>query len=126
MFEPTGTPPVCVEVVITATSADWLAEFTRSLVDDHVVACGQVIAPTRAIFRRGREIHDEAQARVALHTRATLVPEIVTRADRDHPDGAPGVVALEVTDGDPEYLRWIAQETAAAAMPQMAAGRFRR
>lgn len=127
MFEPTGTPPVCVEVVITATSAEWLAAFARSLVDDHVVARGQVTAATRAIFHRpdGR-IQDGPRARLALHTRAALVPEIVDRAGRQYPDGVPDVVALEFMDGDADYLQWIMHETAAAHRVRVPAGRFAR
>lgn len=64
-------------------------------------------------------VNDEAQeAQVGLHTRATratLVPEIVARADRDHPDDVPCVIAMSLVDGHPEYLRWIIAETTAAA-----------
>jgi periplasmic divalent cation tolerance protein len=34
----------CVEVVVTAEAADWLAEWTRRLVEDRVVACGHNIS----------------------------------------------------------------------------------
>jgi periplasmic divalent cation tolerance protein len=114
MFEPIGSPPTCVEVVVTATSADWLAGFTRSLVEDGLVACGQCIAPVRMISRRDGKVRDEAQARVALHTRHVLLQEVVARVERDHPDDAPCVVALRLIDGSSEYLQWIVHETATA------------
>jgi periplasmic divalent cation tolerance protein len=84
----------CVEVVITAESAEWLADFTRQLVEDRLVACGHNIAPIRAIYRWEGKVYDETQARVGLHTRASLVPAIVARADRNHPDNVPCVIAL--------------------------------
>jgi periplasmic divalent cation tolerance protein len=114
MFEPIGSPPTCVEVVVTATSADWLAGFTRALVEDRLVACGQTIAPARAIFRREGKVRDEAQARVALHTRHALVQDVVARVERDHPDDVPCVVAFRVIDGSSEYLQWVVHETAGA------------
>ena len=40
MTEPAAEQFECVEVVITAEDPEWLANFTRHLVDDHVVACG--------------------------------------------------------------------------------------
>jgi periplasmic divalent cation tolerance protein len=64
----------CVEVVITAEDADWLASWTRQLVDDRLVACGHHISGIRAIYRWDGKVHDDPQARVALHTRAELVP----------------------------------------------------
>lgn len=111
MTEPATAGLDCVEVVVTAESADWLADFTRSLVEDHLVACGHNIAPIRAIYRGEGQVHDDVQARVGLHTRASLVPAIVARADRDHADDVPCVIALPIVDGHPAYLRWICDET---------------
>lgn len=101
----------CVEVVITADDADWLAGFTRRLVEDRLAACGHTITPIRAVYRWDGKVHDDRQARVGLHTRASLVPAIVARADRDHPDDVPCVIALPIADGHPEYLRWVYAET---------------
>jgi periplasmic divalent cation tolerance protein len=101
----------CAEVVITAEDADWLAGFTRALVEDRLAACGHHITAMRAIYRWESELHDDPQARVALHTRAELVPEIVNRADREHADDVPCVIALPLTGGHPEYLKWVVTET---------------
>ena len=62
----------CCEVVVTAADADWLAGYTRTLVEERLAACGQVIAPIRSIYRWGGAVHDETEARVALHTRRSL------------------------------------------------------
>lgn len=101
----------CVEVVITAEDAEWLADFTRRLVDDRLVACGHNFTSIRAIYRWDGEVHDDPQARVGLHTRASLVPEIIARADRDHADDVPCVIALPIADGHPAYLKWVHDET---------------
>lgn len=111
MTEPTPDHLDCVEVVITAESAEWLANFTRSLVDDRLVACGHNIASIRAIYRWDGSVHDDAQARVGLHTRTSLVSAIVARADRDHDDDVPCVIALPIIGGNSRYLKWIYQET---------------
>ncbi len=111
MTGPAAEQLECVEVVITAESAEWLAEFTRQLVEDRLVACGHNIAPIRAIYRWEGRIYEETQARVGLHTRASLVPEIVARADRDHADDVPCVIALPISDGHAAYVRWIHAET---------------
>jgi periplasmic divalent cation tolerance protein len=100
-----------VEVVITADNAEWLANFTRSLVDDRLAACGQNIAAIRSIYRWDGEIQDEPEARVALHTRASLVDAIVERANRDHPYDVPCVLALPVLSGNPAYVEWVMKET---------------
>ncbi|MEO3744942.1 divalent-cation tolerance protein CutA [Plantactinospora sp. B5E13] len=99
------------EVIVTAAEAEWLAEFTRRLVTDRLAACGHNIAAIRSIYRWEGNVHDEDEARVALHTRRSLVPEIVVRANQEHPYEVPCVIAVPIVDGNPEYLRWIIAET---------------
>ena len=101
----------CCEVVITAADADWLAAFTRRLVEDRLAACGHLLTPIRSVYRWDGAVHDDAEARVALHTRRALVPAIVARADDEHPYDVPCVLALPVVDGNPDYLRWVVTET---------------
>lgn len=99
------------EVVVTASSADWLAEFTRRLVDDRLAACGQNIASIRSIYRWDGAVQDDPEARVALHTRASLVPHIVKRANDEHPYDVPCVIAMPVIAGNPAYIEWVLAET---------------
>jgi periplasmic divalent cation tolerance protein len=104
---------VC-EVIITAPSPEWLATFTRQLVDDRLAACGHIINVIRSVYRWEGTVHDESESRVALHTRCSLVPTIVDRANRDHPYEVPCVVAVPIVDGNLAYVDWVQRETANA------------
>ena len=99
------------EVIITAQDADWLAQFTTDLVTKRLAACGQVIAPIRSIYRWQGEIYDVGEARVALHTRSSLVERIVEKANRDHPYEVPCVIATAVIAGNGSYSQWVVDET---------------
>jgi periplasmic divalent cation tolerance protein len=101
------------EVVITAGDADWLAGFTRSLVEERLAACGQLVEPIRSIYRWEGAIHDDREARVALHTRRALVEAIVARTNDEHPYDVPCVLALPLVGGNPDYLEWLAAQTTA-------------
>ena len=100
-----------VEVVVTAADPQWLAGFTRRLVDDRLAACGQQVAAIRSIYRWDGAVHDDPEARVTLHTRASLVGRIVERANAEHPYDVPCVLALPVLAGNPAYLEWVLRET---------------
>ena len=104
------TEPIC-EVIITADDQDRLINFTRSLVEDRLAACGQHLAPIRSIYRWNGSIHDDREIRVALHTRASLVPAIVERANRQLSYEVPCVLALLVETGNPDYLAWVLEQT---------------
>ena len=99
------------EVVITAADADWLAGFTRRLVEDRLAACGHQIAAIRSIYRWDGAVRDDPEARVALHTRTALVDAIVARADAEHPYDVPCVIALPVVAANPAYAEWVRAET---------------
>jgi periplasmic divalent cation tolerance protein len=99
------------EVVVTAADGDWLAGFTRTLVDERLAACGHVQPAIRSVYRWEGTVHDEPEARVGLHTRRSLVQAIVARTAELHPYDVPCVIALPLVGGDPGYLEWIAAET---------------
>jgi periplasmic divalent cation tolerance protein len=101
----------CCEVVVTADDAGWLAGFTRTLVEQRLAACGHLVEQVRSVYRWQGELHDDREARVALHTRRSLVPAIVARAAELHPYDVPCVLALPVVGGDPGYLAWVMTET---------------
>jgi periplasmic divalent cation tolerance protein len=101
----------CCEVVVTAEDADWLAAFTRTLVEERLAACGHNLQAIRSVYRWQGAVHNEPEARVALHTRRSLVPAIVARTAELHPYDVPCVIAVPLVGGNPDYLRWIAEET---------------
>ena len=104
------TEPVC-EVVITADDEAWLVAFTRSLVEERLAACGQIISPIRSIYRWSGEIQDDTEVRVALHTRESLAPTIIERTRAEHPYEVPCVLALPIRNGNADYLAWLVEST---------------
>jgi periplasmic divalent cation tolerance protein len=101
---------VC-EIVVTGSDSEWLSGYTRTLVEERLVACGHQLAAIRSVYRWEGVVHDEAEARVALHTRRSLVPEVVARTAELHPYDVPCVIALPLVGGNPDYLRWVVRET---------------
>ncbi|MCZ2857802.1 divalent-cation tolerance protein CutA [Blastococcus sp. VKM Ac-2987] len=99
------------EVVVTADDAGWLVGCTRTLVEERLVACGHHVVPIRSVYRWEGAVHDATEARVALHTRRSLVPAVVARTRELHPYEVPCVIAMPLVGGNPDYLRWIAEET---------------
>jgi periplasmic divalent cation tolerance protein len=101
----------CCEVVVTAADAGSLAALTRTLVEERLAACGHQIAAIRSVYRWEGAVHDEPEARVALHTRRALVEALTARVVELHAYDVPCVIALPLVGGNPAYLAWIAQET---------------
>lgn len=101
------------EVVVTAADADSLAGLTRTLVEERLAACGHQIEAIRSVYRWEGAVHDEPEARVALHTRRSLVEALTARVLALHPYDVPCVIALPLVGGNSAYLQWIAEVTTA-------------
>ena len=100
------------EVVITAPDPGWLENFSRKLVEQRLCASAHNFAPVRSIYRWRGDICERQEGRVSLHTRRDRVPEIVALAKQKHPYEVPGISTRAITDGNPDYLAWIKEETA--------------
>ena len=103
------------DVTITANSAEWLAEFTRGLVQDGLAACGNIVPQVRSIYAWEGAIEDDQEALVILHTRTSLVPQIIERTNNEHPYDTPQILALAVVNANPDYRTWVLDTTAKAA-----------
>lgn len=108
LIESEGWPASMIElceVIITAPDPDWLKDFSRKLVEQRLRASAHNFAPVQSIYER-------TEGRVSLHTRRDRMMEIVALAKQEHPYEVPGISTRTITDGNPDYLAWIAQETA--------------
>jgi periplasmic divalent cation tolerance protein len=102
--------PTC-EVVITAPEAAWLADLSRALLEERLCAGSHIVAEIRSVYTWQGEIVDKPEARVALHTRLSLVPEINDFVLKRHPYAVPCVIAWPINGGNSAYLEWILNET---------------
>ena len=103
--------PQIVDVTITGPDPDWLAEHTRSLVEQRLAACGNIIPTIRSIYRWQDKIEDEQEAYVILHTQAERVVEIIRQTNEAHPYDTVHILATAVAAADPSYAAWVVQET---------------
>jgi periplasmic divalent cation tolerance protein len=106
------------EVVLTASDADWLTDLTRQLVNEGLCASAHNFAPVRSIYRWRGEVHERIEGRASLHSHRALVPEIVDRVKAAHPYEVPGISSRPIVDGNPDYLRWMLDETGHGQAPK--------
>lgn len=102
------------EVVITAPDPEWLHQFTRDLVAEHLASSVHNFDPVQSTYRWEGKVHDRTEGRASLHTRRELIPAIVRLAKERHPYQVPGISARPIYDGNPEYLQWILDQTDAS------------
>ena len=101
-------------VVMTTPNVDVAERIVRGLVDEGVVACGNILPGARSIYRWQGGVESESETIVLLKTTVAQVPRLLQRAPELHPYDVPELLVVDVTDGHPPYLRWV--ETSVAEL----------
>jgi periplasmic divalent cation tolerance protein len=96
-----------IVLLVTAPSADAAASIARTLVEEGLAACGNVVPAIRSIYRWEGKIHDDAEALLVLKSERRLVPALKARLPELHPYQVPELLVVPVEDGLAPYLEWI-------------------
>ena len=99
------------DITVTAPDADWLTHLTHQLVEERLVASGNVIPGVRSTYRWAGRIEQADEAVVLFHTRVALVPQVIAAVEAKHPYNTPQVVALPVLAANPAYHHWVLDST---------------
>lgn len=94
----------------TAPSAEVAERIGRSLVEDRLAACVNVVAGITSIFKWEGSIERESEVLVILKTTAGHVEALERRVVELHPYEVPEVIAFPVEAGHAPYLSWVRAE----------------
>lgn len=99
-----------VQVVTTTGRREDAEAIARSLVEDRLAACVQVLGPITSTYRwkGGIETADEWQC--WAKSRRELYEQIEAAIRRLHPYEVPEILALPILAGSKSYLTWLERE----------------
>ena len=100
-----------VVVLVTAGDADEAARLGRTLVEERLAACANVVGPIRSIYRWEGKVEDAPEHLLLLKARAADLAVVDARVRALHSYDVPEVLALPVAGGSAAYLAWLAQAT---------------
>ncbi len=103
-----------IVVLITAPSVDSAREIARSLLEQKLAACVNILPGISSLYLWQGALHEDAEVLLIVKTRKELFQErLVPAVLALHPYDVPEIIALPVTAGLPDYLEWINQVTEA-------------
>lgn len=102
-----------LEVHITCPNREQATGMARTLVEERLAACVNIIDGVRSIFQWNGALHEDDEVLCLVKTRGELLPALSARVRELHPYEVPEVLAFEVADGSPAYLDWLRQSTRA-------------
>ena len=99
-------------VLVTAPDADAAAGLARSLVEERLAACVNVVPTVRSIYRWEGAVEEAAEVLLVIKTRADRCPALASRVRDLHPYDVPEVLELTAVGGSAAYLDWVRTESA--------------
>jgi len=98
-------------VLVTTPGAEKAAEIARTLVEERLAACGNVVPAIRSIYRWEGKVEDEPEALLLLKVPSDRFEALRDRVLALHPYEVPEVIGLTIEVGNAAYLDWIARST---------------
>jgi len=95
---------VALSTVGSAEDADRLA---RALVERRLAACVNVVPGVVSHYRWKGELQRDEERLLVIKTRAERIEALREALRELHPYELPELVAFEISDGSPEYLKWL-------------------
>jgi periplasmic divalent cation tolerance protein len=101
----------CHVVLTTLPSREAALPIARTLVEERLAACGNILPGVTSIYRWKGKIETAGECLVLLKTRSERLEALAARLQHLHPYDVPELLAVPVDRGAPEYLQWVVEET---------------
>jgi periplasmic divalent cation tolerance protein len=99
-------------VYATAADAAEAERIGRAVVSERLAACANVLPAMRSVYWWQGKLEEGSEAVLILKTTHERLDALVARVKALHSHDCPCIEALEVAGGNPEFLAWVARETA--------------
>lgn len=103
----THEEPVYQLVLTTCSNATSAEIIARTLVEERLAACVNVLPPMRSLYRWRGQVETAAEQLLLVKIRAADYPAVQRRLTELHTYEVPEIIAIPIHDGLPAYLAWL-------------------
>lgn len=97
---------------VTVSTQDEAKAIATALLNDGLIACANILGAMTSIYRWQGELAQEEEVPLILKSTTELGDRIIEKIKQIHSYDSPCVVALNIENGNPEFLNWIQKEVA--------------
>jgi periplasmic divalent cation tolerance protein len=105
--QPTRETPAVSLVLTTAPSAEVAESLVGQLVEERLIACGNLVPGLLSIYRWQDEIAREPEVLVLMKTPTGRVSALFDRLAALHPYDVPEMIAVPVDAASRAYAEWV-------------------
>lgn len=106
--------------LVTAPSLPQAKQLARNLLQERLVACVNLVPGVASMYWWEGHLEEAEEVLMILKTRSSLLQSLGQRVRELHPYSVPEFLSWPLGPGNPEYLDWLAAETAQARISEPA------
>ena len=95
--------------ISTFPDAEVAQRVSHQLVEERLVACANILPRVQSIYRWEGKLETSEETVVFFKTTCERSNDLRSRLKELHPYDVPELIAFEIADGLPDYLRWISE-----------------
>jgi len=99
----------CIVVFVTAGSEAEAETIAKTLVDEQLAACVNILSPMRSIYRWEGKLSDDREWLLVIKTRMDRFSAVEEKVKVLHSYQVPEVIALPIVQGSEGYLHWLSE-----------------
>lgn len=96
-----------IVVLVTAPSEEEAVKIASALVEEKLAACVNIVPGLRSIYRWEGKICDDREVLLVAKTKQSVFDSLKHRVRSLHPYATPEIIAIPVTAGFEDYLKWV-------------------
>lgn len=97
-------------VLTTAGSREEAQRIARALVERQLAACVNLLGPIDSIYRWKGQVEEAQEWLLLIKTTAAGFAAVRDAIRELHSYELPECIAIDITDGSPDYLRWLGEQ----------------
>ena len=98
-------------IYVTAGSTAEAETIASQLVEERLAACANILGAATSIYWWDDKLNKDRETIFTLKTTAELVDQVIAKILVLHSYDCPAVVVLDIEKGNPEFLKWIDNNT---------------
>lgn len=100
-----------MRIVFVTCPQERAADILRQLLEERLVAGGNIIFGVRSLYRWKGQICDETEAILLMETADVKIAAMMARLEEIHPYEVPKILTFEPEEKLATYLDWVLSET---------------
>ncbi len=100
-----------IVVYITSPNEDEAVNIARTIVEERLAGCVNIVRGIRSIYSWQGRIEDDAEVLMIVKTQRHLFESLKNRVKQLHSYTVPEIIALPVVEGSEDYINWLKEVT---------------